>query len=200
MKKQKALNYASDSTDALLDSLLARAKKGDEAAFGQLYEFYFDKIYTFIYYRVNHKEIAEDLAEDVFVRAWSKIRQLKADSFGGWLYSIARNRIIDHYRQRKETADLTEIEHLIESSINIADETNLALDQKLFLDLVKQLTPEQQIIIKLKFIEDLENSEISELISKSEGSIRVTQHRAIQKLQQLLEDHIKTINGKHSND
>ena len=64
------------------------------------------------------------------------------------------------------------------------------MNQELFMELLKQLTPEQQIIIKLKFIEDLENPEIAELVAKSEGSIRVIQHRAIQKLQQLLDEHI----------
>jgi len=186
--------------DLVVIGLVRNAKHGDEQAFGELYELYFDKIYRFIYFRVNHKEMAEDLAEDVFVKAWSKIKQVKEERFGGWLYQIAKNRIIDHYRQNKETVDISELENFLESDENIIDSTNLIIEQKTFMMLLKKLTPEQQIIIKLKFIEDMDNLEIAELISKSEGSIRVIQHRAIQKLQELLDEHIKlNIDQKHLN-
>ena len=180
--------------DAEHQEIIRKAKTGDEHAFGKLYEFYFEKIYKFIFFRVNHKEIAEDIAEDVFVKAWQKIGDLKAESFSGWVYSIAKNKIIDHYRQQKTTVDLIEIENILESEQNVIEEANLALNQKTFLELLKKLTPEQQIVIKLKFIEDLENSEIAELISRSEVSIRVTQHRAIQKLSELLKESIKKNN------
>lgn len=187
-----------NSEDSVVESLVKKAKQGDEEAFGALYGRYFDRIYKFIYFRVNHKEAAEDLAEDVFVKAWTKIKHVKDNSFGGWIYQIAKNKIIDYYRQNKETVDIAEIEHILESSENIVDSTNLIMEQKTFLELLKKLSPEQQIIIKLKFIEDLDNSEISEMISKSEGSIRVIQHRAIQRLQELLDEHIKLIQSPKS--
>jgi len=186
--------------DQVVAALVKKAKQGEEQAFGELYERYFERIYRFIYFRVNHKEIAEDLTEDVFVKAWSKIKHVKEESFGGWVYQIAKNRIIDYYRQSKETVDITEIENILESDENIIESTNLIIEQKTFLELLKKLTPEQQIIIKLKFIEDLDNSEISELISKSEGSIRVIQHRAIQRLQELLDQHIKLQSSSKSID
>jgi RNA polymerase sigma-70 factor (ECF subfamily) len=185
---QKPFNETGQS---LINALVLKAKQGDEKHFGKLYELYFDKIYRFIYFRVNHKETAEDLAEEVFVKAWSKIKHVKAESFGGWLYQIAKNQIIDHYRKSKTTVDISEVENILESDENVVESTNLIMEQITFLELLKQLTPEQQIIIKLKFIEDLDNAEIAELISKSEGSIRVVQHRAIQKLQQLLDKQIE---------
>ena len=176
--------------DSALLPLVLRAKKGEEDAFGELYDAYFEKIYRFVFFRVSHKEVAEDLTEEVFIKAWQKITTVKAESFGGWLYQIAKNRIIDHYRQEKSTVDLLEVENILESSDDLNHEVNQLMNQELFMELLKQLTPEQQIIIKLKFIEDLENPEIAELVAKSEGSIRVIQHRAIQKLQQLLDEHI----------
>lgn len=165
-----------------------KAQNGDEQAFSELYEFYFEKIYRFIYFRVNHKEVAEDLAEDVLIKAWVKIKNVKDKSFGGWLYSIAKNTVIDHYRQSKSTVDINEMENILESKQNIVDESNLVINQQTFMEVLKKLSPEQQIIIKLKFIEDLTNSEIAELISKSEGSIRVIQYRAILKLQELIQE------------
>jgi len=143
-----------------------------------------------VFFRVSHKEVAEDITEDVFIKAWQKIGTVKAESFGGWLYQIARNRVIDHYRQDKGTVDLVEVENILEAPDDLANNANQVLNQELFMRLLHQLTPEQQVIVKLKFLEDLDNPEIAELVAKSEGSIRVIQHRAIQKLQQLLEEHI----------
>ena len=171
--------------------MVQKAKLGDEKAFGELYELYFDRIFRFIYFRVNHKEIAEDLAEDAFIKAWTRIHHVKGASFGGWLYQIAKNTVIDHYRQKKTLVDLQEIENIIEYEQNIVEQTNMQIEQKRFMALLRQLTPEQQIVIKLKFLEDLENSEIAELIAKTEGSIRVIQHRAIQKLQELFNLELK---------
>lgn len=174
-------------------SLILQAKRGDEQSFGQLYELYFEKIFKFIYFRVSHKEVAEDLTEEVFIKAWQKIGHVKEESFAGWLYQIAKNRVIDYYRQKKITIDLDEISNILETDDDLSGDANALIEHQIFIGLLKQLTPEQQIIIKLKFIEDLDNDEIAELISKSEGSIRVIQHRAIQKLQELFN---KQINNK----
>lgn len=176
------------ASDAAIIPLVLRAKNGDANAFSELYDFYFDKIYKFVYFRVNHKESAEDLCEDVFIKAWSKIKHVNEKSFGGWLYSIAKNRIIDYYRQNKSIVDISELENILEADENIIDHTNLQFDQKILMDMIKKLPPDQQIIIKLKFLEGLDNSEISELISKKEGAIRVLQHRAIQNLQKLFSE------------
>lgn len=179
--------------DANNITLVMQAKEGSEAAFSQLYDAYFEKIYKYIYFRVNHKEIAEDLAEEVFTKSWIRIATVKPESFGGWLYSIAKNLIIDYYRQKKQVVDLEGVENILESDENLAEDANTVIERKLFLKLLKELTPEQQIIIKLKFLEDLDNSEISELISKSEGAIRVIQHRAILRLQELIKEHTDSI-------
>ncbi len=190
-KSAQEPEYSEKTQDPELKALIDAAKSKDERAFGRIYEFYFEKIYKFIYFRVNHKEIAEDLAEDVFVKAWSRIHHVNADSFGGWLYSIAKNTVIDYYRKKRIVVDLEDIENVMESEQNVMEDANTVMEKKVFLGLLKNLTPEQQIIIKLKFMEDLDNAEIAELISKSEGSIRVIQHRAIQKLQQLLDEQLE---------
>ena len=165
--------------------LVFRAKQGEEPAFGQIYELYFEKIFKFIFFRVNHKELAEDLTEEVFIKAWTKISSVKEESFNGWLYQIAKNLIIDHYRQKRELVNLEDVSNILESEENLNEDANTIIERKIFLELLKKLTPEQQIVVKLKFMEEMDNDEISELISRTEGSIRVTQHRAIQKLQEL---------------
>ena len=180
-------NLGSDSKKSL-ENLLVKAKKGDQGAFGQLYTLYFEKIYRFIYYRVGHKEVAEDLAEEVFIKAHAKIATVSDSTFEAWLYQIARNRVIDYYREKKLTVALDGLENTLEYETNIIDIVNLKQQQKVFLKLLKELTTEQQIVIKLKFLEELTNAEISELLHKKEGAIRVIQHRAIAKLQELIKN------------
>jgi RNA polymerase sigma-70 factor (ECF subfamily) len=167
--------------------LFDRAKKGEDAAFGEIYNLFFKKIYRFIFFRVGHKEVAEDLAEEVFLKGFSKISSVnESAALEGWLYQIARNLVIDYYRQKKSTVALEEIENTLEYETNVVDVVNLQEQQKIFLKLLKELGAEQQVVIKLKFFEELENSEIAELMGKNEGAVRVIQHRAIIKLQELI--------------
>lgn len=166
--------------------LAARAKSGDDQAFGQIYDLFFQKIYRFIYFRVGHKEVAEDLAEEVFIKCHTKLIGLTQDSqFLGWLYQIARNSVIDYYRQKKLTVDLQDVENTLEYETNVVDLMNLEYRQAILIKLLKELSTEQQSVIKMKFLEDLDNSEIAQILDTSEGNIRVIQHRAINKLIEL---------------
>lgn len=174
-----------------VNKLLSKAKSGENTAFSELYELCFDKIYRFIFYRVGHKEIAEDLTEEVFIKAFENLHTIQQTaSFEAWLYQIARNKVIDYYRGKKLWTNLEDVEHTLEYETNLIDVVNLKLEQKIFIKLLKELSSEQQIVIKLKFLEDLTNHEISELLHKPEGSIRVIQHRAIVKLKELAQNFI----------
>ena len=176
----------SQNQDAI-KHLLNKARHGDSGAFAEIYNLYFKKIYKFIYYRVSHKEVAEDLAEDVFIKAFGKIHGVNEENaFEGWLYQIARNIVIDYYREKRPSVSLEEIENTYAYEANVIDIVNLEQQQKIFLSLLKELGAEQQIVIKLKFLENLENHEIAEMLHKNEGAIRVIQHRAISKLQELI--------------
>src|SRR3989344_2235254 len=169
-----------------ISQLAAKAKNGDQAAFGQIYEFFFQKIYKFIFYRVGHKQIAEDVAEEVFIKAYAKIASLdRSEMFEGWLYQIARNNIVDYYRQKKLTVDLQAVENTLEYETNIVDLLNLQYQQAILLKLLKELGAEQQQVLKMKFLEDLDTAEIAEILGKSESNIRVIQHRALGKLVEL---------------
>ena len=171
---------------AELGLLAKKAKTGDETAFGQIYDLLFQKIYRFIYYRVSHKETAEDLAEEVFIKAHSRINTLnEPEVVESWLYQIARNAVVDYYRQKKLTVDLKDVENTLEYETNIIDLLNLQYQQAILLKLLKELGAEQQAVIKMKFLEDLNNLEIAEALGTNEGNIRVIQHRALLKLTEL---------------
>lgn len=176
------------SDSGRLETLLEDAKSGKDSAFSKLYELYFDKIYRFAYFRVSHKEIAEDITEEVFIRAFTSLSSLdKASSFESWLYQIARNRIIDYYRSKKQLLPLDDLENTLQYETNTIDSVNLQFDQKIFLKALRDIPEEQQTIIRMKFYEDLTNTEIAEITGKTEGSIRVIQHRALVKLKEIIE-------------
>ncbi len=164
--------------------LVQKAQRGSKEAFGKLYELYVEKIYRYIFFRVNQdKHTAEDITEVVFIRAWEKLHMFRKGSFQAWLYTIARNAVIDHYRSDKPTAMLHE---------NIAEETDH--EEKVFLSIevekvmksMQKLTEEQQEIITLKFINDMSNKEIAKILKKKEDAIRALQYRALQALREEL--------------
>lgn len=172
-----------------LEQLIKKALEGNEAAFGQIYDLYFEKVYRFIYYRVNHKEAAEDLVSETFIRAWDNLSEMHApSSFTGWIYRIARNLVIDYYRSRKLTVDLNDLENILEYEDNILERTNFGFQQQSFLEALKKLSPDQQQVIKLKFLDELDNHEIAKILDKSEGAIRVIQHRAIRELKKVINE------------
>lgn len=171
------------------ERILRQAQAGGEAALTDLYNHYFERIYRFIFYRVSHKETAEDLTEEVFVKLFRNLRKLEQPgAFEGWLFQIARNQVIDYYRSKKQVVPLEEVENTLEYETNIVDIVNLQTQQTLFIKLLKELTPEQQQVIKLKFLEDIDNAVIAKIMEKTEGSIRVIQHRAIAKLKELIDN------------
>lgn len=172
-----------------LEETLKKAQAGSDSALTDLYNAYFERIYTFIFYRVSHKETAEDLTEDVFVKVFNKLRGLtELKAFEGWLFQIARNKVIDYYRSKKQLVPLEEIENTLEYETNVVDIVNLQTQQTLFIKLLKELPTDQQQVIKLKFLDDLENETIAQMLNKTEGAIRVIQHRAISKLKELIEE------------
>lgn len=173
--------------DSRLADLISKSKSGDETSLAELYKLYFDKIYRFIYYRVSHKETAEDLTEEVFIKSFKGIKSLEQPTaFEGWLYRIARNAVIDHYRTQKQVVALDEVENTLEYDGNLFDFVNLQSQQQVLIKLLAELTPEQQTVIKMKFVEDLDNATIAAILKKNEGAVRVIQHRAIQKLKELI--------------
>lgn len=173
-----------------LDRLITLAKSGDQEAFTQLYNQFFVKIYTFIYFRVSHKEVAEDICEDVFIKVFHSLRKLeKQQSFESWLYQIARNKVIDYYRSKKMIVPLDEVENTLEYETNVVDIIDLEVQQKVFLKALKELASDQQAVIKMKFLEELENDVIALALGKTEGTVRVIQHRAIIQLKILIDSY-----------
>lgn len=169
-----------------LSNLAEKAKNGDSTAFDRIYTLLFQKIFQFIFFRVNHKEIAEDLTEEVFIKAFNKLSALSnVKTFTGWLFQIARNSVIDYYRAKKLTVDLADVENTLEYETNVVDILHLNYQQAILLKLLKALTSTEQAVVKMKFLEDLSTEEIAIILNETTGNIRVIQHRALNKLIEL---------------
>ena len=166
--------------------LVNRAIGGDFAAFGDLYSIYLDRIYRYVFYQVKDKMTAEDITEEVFLKAWKAMNSCKGKegTFSSWLYRIAHNHTIDIFRSQCKVRTV-EMETLVELSHPTA-KLETELDHQEILNSIADLAPNQSQVIILKFIEGLDNLEIERIIGKSQGAIRVLQTRALANLREKL--------------
>ena len=173
------------------EKLIRSAVEGDSSAFGSLYDHYQPAIYRFIIIKVGSREEAEDITHQVFLSAWAKVRAYKhrGHPFSSWLYQIARNMVIDHYRSKHDDISLEKIDP--ESSIIPAvaqSDLSIKLQLEKVHAAIKGLKPDYQDVIILRFIEDLPLKEVSAILKKSEGAVKLVQHRAIKELKKALGD------------
>lgn len=171
-----------------LYNLLRKAQNGDRDAFGVIYDLFKEKIYKFIFFRVSHKELAEDIMSDTFVKAWLKITDINTPkALSSWLFQVAKNNIIDYYRLKKAPIiPIEDVADMLPDSDSPVDTVNLTMEHKKLLELMEYLSQDQQTLLQYRFFEDLTNEEIASIMNKTEVWVRVSQHRAIAKLQQLL--------------
>lgn len=170
------------------EKIIKDAIKGEAEAFGLLYDRYQPQIYRFIYIKVSHREEAEDLTHQVFLKSWQNISEYSFQGFpfSAWLYRIARNQIIDYYRTKKNVLSIEEsIELKIESpKIKKIDD---GFDIERVRKAISQLNPEQQDVIILRFIEDFSPKETAAAINKTENAVKLLQYRAIKNLKKILQ-------------
>jgi RNA polymerase sigma-70 factor (ECF subfamily) len=175
---------ADDGVDIVM--LVDKAAGGDFRAFGQLYSIYLNRIYRYVLYHVKDRMTAEDITDEVFIKAWKAIKSCKnkGHTFSAWIYRIAHNQLINTLRNLNKFSSV-DIEKVAEvDTIDLSNE--ITPDQQELLDAIAELPPNQTQVITLKFIEGLDNREIGEIIGKSEGAIRVLQLRGLTALRQKL--------------
>jgi len=185
-----------DDAAAEVWALVERAQAGDGAAFGLLYDRYVDTVFRFIYFRVGSRPLAEDLTSDTFLRALKRINSFtwQGRDLGAWLVTIARNLVADHfksgrYRLEVTTGDVLDADHPDRGpegspEVAVVDHiTNVAL-----LGAVRQLNPEQQECIVLRFLHGFSVAETAQAMGKNEGAIKALQYRAVRALHRLLPD------------
>jgi RNA polymerase sigma-70 factor, ECF subfamily len=169
--------------------LIQAAQKGDERAFGELYDAYVDRIYRYILYRVNDPETAQDLTGEVFLRVVEALPNYEDREIPllAWMYRIAYARVVDHYRQNSRTGvhqNIDDVELSVEDDMD--SDMISGHQQQQVRAAIKQLTEDQQQVILLRFVEGYNLQETADALGKTVGAIKVMQHRAIQSLTRLL--------------
>jgi RNA polymerase sigma-70 factor (ECF subfamily) len=162
----------------------------DANAFGELYDLFVERVYRYLYFRTGSHPEAEDLTEQVFLKAWEAIARYRWQGrpFLAWLYRLAHNAHIDHVRAKKPTTSLNNDDRPVDvPSAAAAVELNRALDADLLARALGELTPDQQQVIVMKFLEGLDNEQIAQTLEKREGAIRALQMRALMSLRRVLE-------------
>ena len=185
----KFTSYREDKSHVTKEAdLLKRAKIYDPVALTELYDRYAPKMYTYIYRRVSDAALAEDLTSELFLRMLRAIRNEQAwrDSFAAWLYRIAHNLVVDHYRRRPPTPSLPLGEVLIAPDDDPAAAVEDTLACERLQAAISCLTPEQQEVLALRFGEGLTARETAQVLRKTTGSVEALQHRAVAALRRIL--------------
>lgn len=163
--------------------LIKRAQKGDKEAYGALYKKYFQKIYRYCRINTNNEELAKDISQECFVKAYKKLSDFKTEgvwSFQSFLFTIARNMIIDNSRRKKE-ADIEDYENLQSNEDlyeNFERNQNIYKMQKVLSKLDEN---ERQIVI-LRYFEELPSQEVARILGINDGALRVRTFRIIKKI------------------
>jgi RNA polymerase sigma-70 factor (ECF subfamily) len=164
--------------------LVARAQRGDRAAIAEIYERHHSAIYRYVFYRVGDASTAEDLTSTVFVRVVEKIDTFvyRGRPLLSWLYTIARNVVIDAHRRGAGQAQLPLDDRVMTGSEDVEAVAERALTQRRLAAALRHLSEDQRQVILLKFVEGLSNEEVAEMMGKTVGAVKSMQHRGLASL------------------
>lgn len=173
--------------------LIQRAIGRDAGAFGELYRQNLTRIYRYIYYRIGQSSDAEDLTEQTFLKAWEAIDRFRDQGvpFSAWLYRLAHNLIIDFRRTSHEAAPIEDLQEMEAAQRPLDELAAGRIEEREVLLAIARLTPEQQQVIILRFIQGMSHADVAAILGKNEGAVRVVQHRALQALHALLAGRIE---------
>ena len=178
----------SNFTDENLDEhqLIADVRK-DPTKFGLLYKKYANPVYRYIFTRTGNKQIAEDITSQTFLSALESFSKFRQDgNFGSWLFTIARNKVNDHFRRNKTVTPFHEAELIADGSDALAD--SIQSDQaKIVQSLINELTEDEQELLRLRFIAELSFSNIARVLHKSEDAVKKSTYRLLARLQSQVE-------------
>jgi RNA polymerase sigma-70 factor (ECF subfamily) len=173
--------------------LYSNFKAKNKQAFLKAYDLHLDEIYRFVFFKVNNREEAQDLTSQVFLNVWNHIqnnKKLEVGTLRAFLYTIARNTVIDHYRAKSKSSqgNLTDddAETLIDERSDLHHAAEIKSEYARVLEMTQQLKDEYREIIILKYVEELSNAEIAKILNKTKGNVRILSFRALQALKELL--------------
>jgi RNA polymerase sigma-70 factor, ECF subfamily len=176
---------------AQVRALVERAQRGDRAALEELYLIHFDRIYSYLHMTVGNRHDAEDLTTQTFLKMLESIGRFRWQSapFSAWLFRIAHNLSMDHFRARRRWQPEEEVPEPRDSEEPSAElEAMQSIGRQSMLELIDKLSSEQQQVLTLKFVFNFPNGDVAKILDKSEGAIKSLQHRALASLQKQIQD------------
>jgi RNA polymerase sigma-70 factor (ECF subfamily) len=174
-------------------ALVERAQKGDREALEELYLIHFDRIYSYLHMTVGNRHDAEDLTTQTFLKMLESINKFRWQSvpFSAWLFRIAHNLSMDHFRANRRWQPEEDVPEPEPQETTEQDALE-SIGRKSMLELIDDLSPEQQQVLTLKFVFNFSNGEAATILDKTEGAIKSLQHRALASLQRQLEKREKS--------
>ena len=182
------LNQRASSQE--LRRLVEQAQRGDRHALEELYLLHFDRIYSYLHMSVGNRHDAEDLTTQVFVKMLESIGKFRWRSapFSAWLFRIAHNLAMDHFRASKRWQPEEEVPEPDPGEGSAAEQEALeSIGRQSMLQLIEKLSREQQQVLTLKFVFNFSNADAATILEKTDGAIKSLQHRALASLQRQLE-------------
>jgi RNA polymerase sigma-70 factor (ECF subfamily) len=186
---QEAAVSSSGGTAEDVRILVERAQHGDRDALEELYLLHFDRIYSYLHLSVGNRHDAEDLTTQTFLKMLEAIGRFRWQSvpFSAWLFRIAHNLAMDHFRTRRRLQTEDEVPEPAGSEESSAEDQALdSLGRGGMLELIERLSAEQRQVLTLKFLFGFVNAEVAGILGKSEGAVKSLQHRALASLEKQL--------------
>jgi RNA polymerase sigma-70 factor (ECF subfamily) len=188
--------WSMDLLQRVSDAELVRRAQGRQGssgaeAVGEIYDRYHERIFRYLWARVSEKQLAEDLTAEVFMRMITHLHQYRTPAtlapeapFQTWLYRIAHNLLVDHYRNksRRQEQSLEQVEHLAEEHGDVAKIVEQRLRFEQVQTALQQISPEHQDVLILRFMIGLSLQEVAQVLGKTLAVVKITQHRGLEKL------------------
>jgi RNA polymerase sigma-70 factor, ECF subfamily len=186
----EAATQRKESETKRVRALVERAQRGDRDALEELYLIHFDRIYSYLHVSVGNRHDAEDLTTQTFLKMLESIGKFRWQSapFSAWLFRIAHNLAMDHFRANRRWQPEEEVPEPVPDETTSAEAGALeSIGRKSMLELIEELSPEQQQVLTLKFVFNFSNADAATILGKTEGAIKSLQHRALASLQKQIE-------------
>jgi len=170
------------------EQVIQQVKNGDAEAYGVLYDQYAEVIFRYVYSHLENRLDAEDLTEEIFLRAWRALPKYdeRGLPFSAFLFRIARNSLIDYYRQRKVVQSIEDVE--LQSHEPGPEETvEVQIENRNLRETIARLREDYRNVLIFRFLSGLSPEETAQVMQRSVGAVRVLQHRALSALKDLME-------------
>lgn len=160
--------------------------------FSRIYDQYIEKIYRFVYLKVNSQEIAEDITSKVFLKGWEAFQKQdnEVKNQGAFIYQIARNAVVDHYREKGRTKVISvdSVPEVTDPGTSAQDKAIFSADVILVKTAIQKLKKDYQDVLIWHYLDDMPIADIAKTLDKPAGTVRVMLHRGLKELKDIIQE------------